>query len=133
MQVLLQDIGLQMNFRKNGYEVIAIFTKNSLEDYTGIRKKRVSLLLDKIVPVFGCKFGDAKFLEILKDGISIICHHGAYVTDYKSSSFDITEALKNNTNNIIEVIDDAGKHNCESLVITGSVFENNEGFGNFTL
>ena len=118
---------------KKGHKVIAIFTKSSLEDYEGIRKQRVSLLLDKIIPIFNCKFGDKKFLEIFHEGIDIICHHGAYVTDYKSGSFNITEALKNNTNNIIEVLNKAQKHNCKVIVITGSVFENDEGSGSLPL
>jgi nucleoside-diphosphate-sugar epimerase len=114
---------------KNGHEVITIFTKSSLEDYENIRKQRVSLLLDKVIPVYNCKFGDTKFLEILHQEIDVVCHHGAYVIDYKSTSFSIAEALKNNTNNIIETLKTAKDYNCKAMVITGSVFENNEGAG----
>lgn len=118
---------------KRGHEVIILFTKSSPVDYEGVRKNRVSLLMNKIIPIFNCKFGDGKFLEILQDEIDVICHHGAYVTDYKSSTFNIAEALKNNTNNIIKVCDTAINNKCKTIVITGSVFENNEGSGTLPL
>jgi UDP-glucose 4-epimerase len=116
-----------------GLEVMATFTKNSIEDYDGIRKERISLLLKDIIPVFNCRFGDDKFLEIIKSGIDVLCHHGADVTNYKSNSFDIAAALKNNTNNIIPVIEAIANSKCNSIVYTGSVFENNEGKGSLPL
>lgn len=118
---------------KAGHEVVATFTKISVEDYDGIRNERISLLLNDITSVFNCRFGDDIFLEIIKSGIDVLCHHGADVTNYKSNSFDIAAALKNNTNNIISVIEAIAKSRCNSIVYTGSVFENNEGKGSLPL
>ena len=117
----------------NGYEVFASFTKPKIEDYEGIRRQRISLLLDKITTIWECKFGDPKFLDIIKDGIDVLCHHGSDVTNYKSNSFNIDTALGNNTNNIIEVFETLNKNNCNTIVHTGSVFENNEGSGTLPL
>jgi UDP-glucose 4-epimerase len=118
---------------KAGHEVLATFTKNSIDDYDGIRKERISLLLKDITPVFNCRFGDNDFMEIIKSRIDVLCHHGADVTNYKSNSFDIAAALKNNTNNIISVIEAIANSKCSSIVYTGSVFENNEGKGSLPL
>ena len=112
-----------------GHDVIVTFTKDSLTEYEGIRKERVSLILNKITPIFGSKFGDSKFIDIIKGGIDLLCHHGSDVTDYRSPSFNIAHALNQNTNNISGVIDQMCKNNCNSIIYTGSVFENDEGSG----
>lgn len=112
-----------------GHEVIATLTKNSPDEYDGIRKERISLILNKVTPVFGSRFGDAIFNNIIESGIDILCHHGSEVTDYKSMKFDIAYAVKQNTNNIIGVIEHLKRNNCNSIVYTGSVFEPDEGSG----
>jgi nucleoside-diphosphate-sugar epimerase len=112
-----------------GHEVIATLTKNSPDEYEGSRKERISLILDKVIPVFGSRFGDAAFNEIIESGIDVLCHHGSEVNDYKSMKFDITNAVKQNTNNIIGVIEHLKKNKCNSIVYTGSLFELNEGSG----
>ena len=79
--------------------------------------------------MFSCKFGDSKFIEFIQTGIDILCHHGSNVTDYRNPSFNIANALNQNTNNILDVLEQLGKHNCNSIIYTGSVFENDEGLG----
>ena len=116
-----------------GHKIYATLTKNSLDDYDGIRKERISLILNEVIPVFGCKFGDSKFLDIIKGGIDVLCHHGSDVTNYKSNSFNINASLGNNTNNIIEVFETLKKNSCNTIIYTGSVFENNEGSGSLPL
>jgi UDP-glucose 4-epimerase len=113
----------------SGHKIIATFTKNSLDEYEGIRKERISIILDKVIPVFGCRFGDTLFNDIIESGIDVLCHHGSEVTDYKSIKFDIANAIKQNTNNILGVIERLKKDNSSSIVYTGSVFESNEGEG----
>ncbi|WP_431211965.1 hypothetical protein ACQ86N_40315 [Puia sp. P3] len=58
----------------------------------------------------------------------MVCHHGAQVENYKSPDFDIAAAVEGNTLNcrlVMEKLKDKGR-----LVVTGSVFEANEGIGN---
>lgn len=135
MKILLTGISSFTGFwfagelSKRGHEVIATLTKNSPDEYDGIRKERISLILDKVTPVFGSRFGDAVFNDIIESGIDVLCHHGSEVTDYKSIKFDIANAVKQNTNNVIGVIENLKKKKCNSIVYTGSVFEPNEGSG----
>lgn len=135
MRILLTGISSFTGFwfaqelSSRGHEVIATLTKNSIDEYDGIRKERISLILDKVTPVFGSRFGDTTFKNIIESGIDVLCHHGSEVTDYKSKKFDITSAIKQNTNNIIEVVELLKNNNCNSIVYTGTVFEPNEGEG----
>lgn len=117
------------NLVSSGNKVTAIFTKGSKGDYSGIRKLRVEKILDKVVALFDVSFGSEKFLEILaSQKFDLICHHGADVTNYKSLEFDVCRAFNQNTFNIINVLK-LMKESNSKLVVTGSVFEGNEGFG----
>jgi nucleoside-diphosphate-sugar epimerase len=82
--------------------------------------------------VFGCSFGDPEFIELVRgESWDLLCHHAADVTNYKSLSFDPVTALGNNTRNIMAVLD-AWRTNDRArprLLLTGSVFENDEGAG----
>jgi len=116
---------------KSGHEVHATFTARTLGDYQGVRAERVRMLMDCCTPVFECAFGGQKFLDMIKgsSGWDILCHHAADVTNYKSPDFDIDAALSANTLNarlVFEVLKSAG---CHKMVLTGSVFEQNEGIG----
>ena len=113
----------------SGNKVTAIFTKNSKDDYSGVRKLRVEKIIDKAVSFFDVSFGSEKFLEIIaSEKFDLICHHGADVTNYKSLDFDVCTAFNKNTFNIVKVLELMRESNSK-LVLTGSVFEGNEGFG----
>jgi len=56
----------------------------------------------------------------------LFCHHAADVTNYKSPDFDLVSALANNTRNIGAVL---AALRTTRIVLTGSVFENDEGAG----
>lgn len=114
---------------KYGYEVDAIYTKKSVDNYNGIRKTRVSSLKEIANPIWNCVFGDSKFISLLEqNNYDLICHHAAHVENYKSNEFDIPAALKANTFNLLQVLD-LLKQNKSKLIITGSVFEAEEGIG----
>lgn len=116
-----------------GHKVTSVFTKNK-DDYEGTRKTRVELLAGKCEQIYNCKFGDDKFVNMLiNDGYDLLCHHAADVTNYKSNSFDVNKALINNTYNITGIIEAVNKGGCKGIVITGSVFEQNEGIGTLPL
>jgi UDP-glucose 4-epimerase len=115
-----------------GHEVVATFRVRP-DAYTDeLRRQRVSMALEGCRGVFGCSFGDPEFLELARSECwDVFCHHAADVTNYKSESFDFVAALGNNTRNIAEVLD-ALKHGGKAspaILITGSVFENDEGAG----
>jgi len=113
-----------------GHEVTAIFRRRA-EDYTDEpRRKRVQMLGGVCRPVVGVEFGDEKFIELIRQGgWDALCHHAADVTNYRSADFDVATALQNNTRNLAPVINALEEANCSRIVLTGSVFENDEGAG----
>ena len=115
-----------------GHEVVATFRKRPEEIADALRRRRVSMALEVCRGVFGCSFGDPAFLALVgAERWDLFCHHAADVTNYKSPEFDLVSALANNTRNIESVLkalkgEVSGR---ARLVLTGSVFENDEGAG----
>ncbi len=115
-----------------GHLVVATFRKRPEQYADEIRRARVALALESCRGVFGCSFGDPQFIELAGgERWDLLCHHAADVTNYKSLSFDPVAALENNTRNLPAVLDalQAGGRERPRLLLTGSVFENDEGAG----
>lgn len=113
-----------------GHEIYCTF-RNSENAYTEIRKERVQLLKDKVHSFFGVEFGTEKFFQLIEsiEQIDLFCHHAADVSNYKSPDFPVISALENNTKNLSRVLAKLKEKGCESVLLTGSVFEYNEGAG----
>jgi UDP-glucose 4-epimerase len=113
-----------------GHEVTAVFRRQA-EDYPdAVRRRRVALAAAAGRPVYGCSFGDGRFLALIAEGgWDLLCHHGADVTNYKSPDFDAIAALANNARNLPAVLDALGAVGCRRVLLTGSVFEGGEGAG----
>lgn len=114
-----------------GHEVVTTFRKRPEEYSDPIRRRRVQLALEHCEGVFGCSFGDDAFLALARGRRwDLFCHHAAEVTNYKSEDFDLLGAVANNTRNVSAVLQalGAGGGDCR-LLVTGSVFENDEGSG----
>jgi UDP-glucose 4-epimerase len=113
-----------------GHAVTAVFRRRA-EDYPDkVRRQRVALASKASRPSYGCSFGDARFLALIRDeGWDLLCHHGADVTNYKSPDFDAVAALRNNTHNLPAVLEALMATGCHRLLLTGSVFEGGEGAG----
>jgi nucleoside-diphosphate-sugar epimerase len=113
-----------------GHEIVAIF-RSPPDAYQGIRRERVARLQGLCRGVFGCAFGDPGFLDLIEaeDGWDALCHHAADVTDYKSPDFDVMAAVASNTRNLASVLDALVQRGCATVLLTGSVFENDEGAG----
>jgi UDP-glucose 4-epimerase len=114
-----------------GHDVVATFRRRPEEYPDMLRRRRVQWALEVCQPLFGCAFGDERFLEVIReDGPwHLLCHHAAEVTDYKSPNFDVTGALRNNTHRLSAVLDALVEADCRRVLLTGSVFENDEGAG----
>lgn len=115
---------------ERGHEVWATFTQESADAYgADIRGQRVRRVLDKCRPEYSCRFGDERFLKLLKDEkFEVLCHHAADVTNYRSPDFDVTRAVANNTLRSADVLQSL-RANGGSLLLTGSFFEPGEGAG----
>lgn len=102
------------------------------ESYEGVRKRRVETLqsLCRLVP--NSPFGSENFLNLIRAGghWDILCHHATESANYKSPDFDFLSALHNNTLNLRTVLAAFKNAGLTAAVLTGSVFENDEGRGN---
>jgi nucleoside-diphosphate-sugar epimerase len=115
-----------------GGEVHAIFRRQDVAGYDeSVRRQRVALAREFTRPVFACSFGDARFLQAIREAgpFDVFCHHGAEVTNYHSPDFDVDAAVANNANNLAAVLEAMKETGCRNLVLTGSVFERGEGAG----
>jgi UDP-glucose 4-epimerase len=117
-----------------GHDLCVVFRRRPDEYPDDLRRKRAEALTEICSPVFGVSFGDDRFLQLIKESNwDILCHHAADVTNYKSPDFNVTAAVENNTLRlplVLELLKNAG---CRKVVLTGSVFENDEGAGSETL
>jgi nucleoside-diphosphate-sugar epimerase len=112
-----------------GHNVTSIFRRPAGE-YTDVRKKRLDGLSGISRVIHGVSFGTPEFIELIKQGgFELLCHHAADVTNYKSADFNTTEALAANTRNIAAVCAAFAAAAGNSILLTGSVFENDEGAG----
>jgi UDP-glucose 4-epimerase len=114
-----------------GHEVWATFTGNSADAYDGIRGKRVHELGKLCNQIWSCPFGGDNFTDLInqQQEWDVLCHHAADVRDYHSMDFDVGLALSTNTNNIRATLQTLAEKNCNQVVLTGSVFEQQEGAG----
>jgi len=117
-----------------GHEVCAVFRRNTDAYSDNPRRERVESLLKFCRPAPGVSFGDDQFLKLIKGGNwDLLCHHAAEMSNYKSREFDVLGAVENNTHRlplVLDVLKDAG---CTKVVVTGSIFENDEGTGSWPL
>lgn len=113
-----------------GHEVTATFT-GALDEYSGVRRQRVDMLADCCRRVWQASFGGEVFLRLLseKGGWDVLCCHGAWVRDYKSDAFPVLHAIEENTRNLPRVLTDFSGNGGKKVVLTGSVFEQDEGSG----
>lgn len=117
----------------NNHDVTCAYTAASAEQYAGVRRERVALLDKTVAQEFGVRFGDEKFIRLLRGSkFDLLCHHAADVRDYKSPEFKVLEAVSSNTSNVAATLAALADHG-SSLVLTGSVFEGGEGAGSDSL
>ncbi len=109
-----------------GHELTMTF-RGEPHDYEGLRAERVIRTSKLGESLYGCAFGDKRFCQVAgrSTGWDLLCHHAADVTDYRSPAFDITAAVSLNSFNVRSVLQAL---DCPVL-LTGSVFEPNEGAG----
>lgn len=115
-----------------GHQVVATFQKPAAayasDALRAARVEKVQALAQR--SVFGLSFGDPQFVALLaSQRWDLLCHHAADVTDYKSPNFDTLGAVANNTRQLPQVLSTLLAQGGTGLLVTGSVFENDEGAG----
>ena len=113
-----------------GRQVVAPL-RAALQDYRdGTRAERVRRLSAVAEVVEAAPFGSDRFLDLAnRGGFDVLCHHAAKVGDYRSPEFDIAGALAENTANLRTVLQLLKRGGLSGVVLTGSVFEQDEGAG----
>jgi nucleoside-diphosphate-sugar epimerase len=112
---------------KAGHQVVAPLRGTSSSYAEGARAERVRRLAGIAEIVDECVFGSGRFLALVEGGsFDLLCHHAAQVGDYRNPDFDIAGAVEANTHNLRAVLAGGG---FAGVVLTGSVFEQNEGVG----
>jgi UDP-glucose 4-epimerase len=113
-----------------GCDIVAAI-RGSRNDYSGMKAERLELLAGHCEFVWNSSFGSANFLNTIarQAPFDALCHHAAEVRDYKSPDFDVAAAVNANTNELTTVLKALRAANCRRVVLTGSVFEADEGKG----
>ena len=114
-----------------GHQVVAACRGEG--HYEGLRAERVRMVRELCDVRFACAFGTDDFLQLTKASFDVLCHHGAQVGDYRNPDFDPYQAAATNLHRLPEVLRILRDRGCRRLVLTGSVFEANEGAGSAPL
>jgi UDP-glucose 4-epimerase len=113
-----------------GMHVVAPLRGAKADYAEGTRAERVRRLASSAEIVESAPFGSDRFLDVVKGGgHDVLCHHAARVGDYRSPDFNIPAALAENTANLRAVLEVMGQGGLKAVVLTGSVFEQDEGAG----
>lgn len=119
---------------QKGHAVLCV-ARGTLDGYSGLRAQRLAKLEELCHFGWDAPFGSKNFLDLIAQAgpFDILCHHAAEVTDYKSPSFQIDAAVAANTQALPAVLDLLQHSGCRRIVLTGSVFEADEGAGTMPL
>ncbi len=103
--------------------------------YESVRRARVDRMLSGCRLVPETPFGSEPFLRLVReDGPwDLLCHHAAETANYRSPDFDLHAAVQSNSLNLRSVLAAFKQKGGRAVVLTGSVFENDEGEGDGTM
>ena len=103
-------------------------------NYSELRGRRVAELRCVAEVVEDCPFGSARFLDLAGTGSwDLLCQHAARTGDYRNPDFDVIGAVADNTKNLATVLKKMMAGGLTGVVLTGSVFEQDEGAGDAPL
>jgi UDP-glucose 4-epimerase len=110
-----------------GHKVTAALHR-PITAYEGLRGERVARLAACAERIEACSFGGDAFLDLITErSFDLLCHHAAQVANYKSPDFDIAGAVHDNTYRLPDIL--MRMSGLRGVVLTGTVFEANEGGG----
>lgn len=113
-----------------GHSVVAALRRDRAS-YSGLAAQRIALFQDICEIRDNLTFGTPDFIDCIgNDGpFDLLCHHAADATNYKSPDFDTLAATSANTLALPQVLDALQRGGCRKVLLTGSVFEADEGEG----
>ena len=119
--------------RAGRYAVVAPLTgQRTIQGCAGERVARARRVAEVVED---CPFGSARFLDLAGTGSwDLLCHHAARTGDYRSPDFDVIGSASPKTPTICAAVLKAMlDRGLAGVVLTGSVFEQDEGAGNAPL
>ncbi|HEY5909923.1 MAG TPA: NAD(P)-dependent oxidoreductase [Verrucomicrobiae bacterium] len=113
-----------------GHEVVGPL-RGSSATYDGAKRARVEQLLSGCRLVPETAFGTDAFKRLLQESgpWDLLCHHAAETGNYRSPDFDVPAAVRTNCLDLRTVLAIFRERGGKAVVLTGSVFENDEGGG----
>lgn len=112
-----------------GHEIVCPVT-GDLEHYADVRRQRVEQLKPLVRFIPHAPFGSENFLKAIRENrFDLLCHHAAEVRNYKSPDFDASRALHHNTLDLRTVLATMKQRGLKAVILTGTVFEPDEGSG----
>ena len=111
-------------------EVVAAL-RGSARGRKSVAAERLALVRRGCELVPRVPFGSPAFLGLLRGSgpFDILCHHGAVVGDHRRGDFDVDAAVAANCRNLEAVLDALAVAGGNTVLLTGSVFESDEGAG----
>jgi len=114
-----------------GHDLVLTFTRPDRDAYADLASARTAVAFACGQPVFGCRFGSDELIDLInaEEPFDVFCHHAAEVTNYRSPEFDPWMAHARNTHRLPELLATLRRNGCRRVVLTGTVFEADEGAG----
>jgi UDP-glucose 4-epimerase len=114
---------------ERGHDVTAPL-RGRLDTYEGARRERARRLGEIATVVESCGFGSEAFLSLAgSQSWDVLAHHSAATANYRSLNFDLFGAVAENTRNLDTLLPSLSARGLKAVVLTGSVFEQDEGAG----
>jgi len=115
---------------EDGHDVLAAIHRCQ-DTYCGLQAVRLAQLAGRCEFAWNVSFGSSEFLDLIaRNGpFDILCHHAAEAKDHKSPDFDALAAAAANTRRLPAVLVALRNAGCRRILLTGSVFEAEEGTG----
>ncbi len=105
-------------------KIFCVLTKDK-KKYDYLKKKRLNIISKNknVKLINNVKFGDKKFLKLIKDiKFEIFCFHHAHTNNYNDDSkFNFRKSIKNNLNNVDKVFSIIPQN--AKIIITNTVFQ----------
>ncbi len=114
---------------ERGFAVTALH-RRPLEAYSPLARRRLARLDGGVRLVRLPGLGSAEALALLeRERFDILCLHGAEVDDHRSPNFDVAGALARTTAGLGPLLDRFAAGDGRAVLVTGSIFEADEGRG----
>ncbi len=113
-----------------GHELVLPLPRAPVDYREEPRAGRVRQLARIAAPIWNTRFGDDRFLALVRDQpFDILAHHAAQVGDHRAADFDVPGAVAANTHRIDAVLEAMRARGLRGMIATASVFEPDTGAG----